>query len=79
MVEVKLIGYFFKYLSIAISAPISIVIATILLLISGVDYSLIMAVVLVFIVLLLFKITRDISKVKHKKLNKQYERLNKAT
>ncbi len=45
MVEVKLIGYFFKYLSIAISAPVSILIATALILMSGVDYSFIMAAV----------------------------------
>lgn len=79
MVEVKLIGYFFKYLSIAISAPVSILIATALILMSGVDYSFIMAIVLILIGFLLFKITQNISKTKHKKLKKQYERLNKAT
>lgn len=78
MIDVKLVGYFFKYVSIAISSPATVLMATALLLLSGQPYSIIMALVLIQFTLVLLVIAQRMAANKRDKFEHQYERVNSA-
>ena len=72
MIDVKLVGYFFKYVSVAVSSPVTLLFATILLLFSGQSYNIIMAFVLLQFASVLFFIAQRMSAHKRNKFEQQY-------
>jgi hypothetical protein len=61
MIDVKLVAYFFKYITIALTAPTIIIMGTVFLLVAGQSYSIMMTITLIILSFILFTIVRWIS------------------
>jgi hypothetical protein len=49
MIDVKLVAYFFKYITIALTAPTIIIMGTVFLLVAGQSYSIMMTITLIIL------------------------------
>jgi hypothetical protein len=64
MVDVKLVGYFFKYVTYGLTSPTALLMGTFFVLSSGQPYTIIMAAILLMVASLLRLITETMSKRK---------------
>lgn len=72
MIDVKLVGYFFKYITHGLTAPTVLIVGTFMTLSSGQPYSILMALTLMAVVLLLKIISEFMYRKKREKLRYQY-------